>query len=220
MNAQRLRPMALAGAALALATAASAASLQVTVLARDGQPLADAVVSVEMPGMALPATPAPVTVTIDQQAMRFVPALTVVPVGSRIRFSNLDSWEHHVRAIPPDTGNSAAPGEARRGFELRLPGRAAHQAATHAEGVVDSPGPWRLGCHLHGSMRGHVWVSTTPWVGKTDRAGVAQIPDLPEGNAVLRVWHPEQVVETTPQALTLSGSATTRLAAAIQPRRR
>ena len=218
MIARRLCAVALA---LAAATsAASAASLQVTVLARDGQPLADAVVTVEMPGMALPATPAPVNVTIDQQAMRFVPALTVVPLGSRIRFSNLDSWDHHVRAIPPDIGNSTAASEPRRGFELRMAGRAANQGAPHAEGVVDSPGPWRLGCHLHGSMRGHVWVSTTPWVGKTDRSGVALIPDLPEGAAVLKLWHPEQVVESAPQALTLSGSTATRLSTAIQPRRR
>lgn len=218
MNARRLCAVALA---LAVATsAASAASLQVTVLARDGQPLADAVVTVEMPGMALPATPAPVNVTIDQQAMRFVPSLTVVPLGSRIRFSNLDSWDHHVRAIPPDSGSATTASEPRRGFELRLPGRPANQAAPHAEGVVDSPGPWRLGCHLHGSMRGHVWVSTTPWVGKTDRGGVALISDLPEGAAVLKLWHPEQVVEATPQALTLSGSTATRLSTAIQPRRR
>ena len=217
MNARHLCALALS---LAAATnAASAASLQVTVLARDGQPLADAVVTVEMPGMALPATPAPVNVTIDQQAMRFVPALTVVPLGSRIRFSNLDAWDHHVRAIPPDSGSSAT-SEPRRGFELRLPGRAANQAAPQADGVVDSPGPWRLGCHLHGSMRGHVWVSTTPWVGKTDRSGVALIPDLPEGAALVKLWHPEQVVESTPQALTLSGGTATRLSTAIQPRRR
>jgi plastocyanin len=89
-----MKARALSGAAAAafalLAGAAQAATVQITLLARDGQPLADAVVLIEPVSGAKPPAPAPVQATINQQKMRFDPALTLVPVGSRVRFTNLD----------------------------------------------------------------------------------------------------------------------------------
>ena len=66
-------------------------------LAADGKPLADAVVVMEPKAAGSTRKPAPVQATIQQEKMRFVPALIVVPAGSRVRFTNLDSYEHHVR---------------------------------------------------------------------------------------------------------------------------
>ena len=86
--------------AFAACATAQAATVQVTVLARDGQPLADAVVLIEPANATSAPTPAPVQARIDQERMQFAPMLTLVPTGSTLRFTNLDRWEHHVRMLP------------------------------------------------------------------------------------------------------------------------
>ncbi|MBU4519136.1 MAG: plastocyanin, partial [Gammaproteobacteria bacterium] len=197
---------ALSGAAAAaialLAGAAQAATVQITLLARDGQPLADAVVLVEPVNGTKPPVPAPVQATITQQKMRFDPALTLVPVGSRVRFTNLDGWEHHVRGLPAGlAGLTAGPGA---GFELRLGGKADGQPPESAEVTLGQAGPLQLGCHIHGSMRGFLFVTDSPWAVKTDAAGVATLQGVPEGAARLRVWHTDQLVEAAPTALNVT----------------
>ena len=64
-----------------------------------------------------------------------------------------------------------------------------------AEVTFDKPGLVVLGCHLHGSMRGHVFVANTPWVAVTDASGSATIADVPDGAAELRTWSPEQLID-------------------------
>lgn len=91
----------LAACLLAGLSAAQAATVQVTVLARDGKPLPDAVVVLEpAAGQPVPVAP-PVSLTVTQEKMQFDPMLSVVPVGSKIRFSNLDRWDHHVKGGAP-----------------------------------------------------------------------------------------------------------------------
>lgn len=206
-------------AAMLLPLLASAATVQVTVLARDGQPLADAVV-VLVPTTAAPAgrSPAPQTATVQQQRMQFVPALTVVPVGSRLRFTNMDAYEHHVRGRP--AGMAGLNADAGSGFELRLDARQGEREPTSAEVTLNQPGPLQLGCHLHGSMRGHVFVADSPWTVKTGPDGVATLQDVPEGAAHLRVWHGDQLIEAAPLAVTVAPVTVLRVPSAAQPRRR
>jgi len=73
-----------------------AADLSLQVLDRSGKPLPDAVVLLDssLPG-ARPVAKA--EYLIAQEKMKFVPALSVVPVGAKVVFSNLDRWDHHVR---------------------------------------------------------------------------------------------------------------------------
>lgn len=214
MNAWR----ALCGAtALLLATAAQAATVQLTVLARDGQPLADAVVLIEPVGGPRPAAPAPLSTTITQQKMQFVPAVSIVPVGSRLSFTNLDGWAHHVRGLPAGMAGLA---DGAKGFELRLPGKAPDQDAPRGDVVMDRAGAWQLGCHLHGSMRGFVYVSDSPLVARTGADGSALIPDVPEGAARLRVWHPDQLVDAEAVDLTVHPATQVRVPTGVQPRRR
>ena len=44
-------------------------------------------------------------------------------------------------------------------------------------------------------MRGHVYVSSTPWVAVTDASGAATIADVPDGPVELLAWSPEQLVD-------------------------
>ncbi|MCZ8095100.1 MAG: plastocyanin [Acidovorax sp.] len=185
--------------ASAYISSASAGNVQIQVLDRDGKPVPDAVVVLypaaggSAPGL-LQASP-----TIEQERMRFVPALTVVAPGTTIRFTNQDRWDHHVR------GNAAGPvpmgAAANEGFELRLAGRQDGQPAQTADVTLRNPGVVLLGCHLHGSMRGHVFVADSAWTLKTDTDGIARFASVPDGAAQLRVWHAEQLVDLPRKSL-------------------
>ena len=212
------RHTCLAALLAALTLTAQAATVQVTVTGRDGQPLPDAVVVIEPANATQARAPAPVQTTIQQQKMQFVPAVSVLPVGSRVRFSNMDGWEHHVRGLPAGlAGLQAGPNA---GFELRLEGRAEGKEPQSAEVTLDKAGPLALGCHIHGSMRGFIYVADTPWVLKTDAAGAATLRDVPEGAARVRVWHADQLVEAAPLAVNIQAVSAFNVPTQVQPRRR
>lgn len=191
-------------AASALFTSAGAGNVQIQVLDRDGKPVPDAVVAV-YPGSAASAPPALVQAgaTIEQEKMRFVPAVTVVPAGATVRFTNQDRWDHHVRGNPAGVAPAAAPAGVANStnFELRLAGKADGKPANSADVKLDAPGVVLLGCHLHGSMRGHVFVTDSAFTLKTDNDGIARFPSVPDGAAQVRVWHAEQLVDLPRKAL-------------------
>ncbi len=171
-----------------------AGNVQIQVLDRDGKPVPDAVVVV-YPGTpaAAPPTLLQPSPTIEQEKMRFVPAVTVVLPGSTVRFTNIDRWDHHVRGAP--AGLTASEGDSGTGFELRLSGKSDGMPANFAEVKLDTAGVVLLSCHLHGSMRGHVFVTDSAWTLKTDSDGIARFASVPDGAAQVRVWHAEQLVD-------------------------
>ena len=185
--------------------AAQAAGLQVQVHDRDGLPLPDAVVVLYAVGARTPPPPAPPAQAwvISQERMRFVPALTVAVPGTRLRFTNLDRWDHHVRGVPLAPGLAGLTPQNTGGFELRLAGRQEGREPAAAEELLSQPGVLLLGCHLHGSMRGHVFVTDSAWTLKTDDKGLARFEGLPAGPVEIRVWHPELLLEQPRQAVQL-----------------
>lgn len=187
-------------AASALCISASAGNVQIQVLDRDGKPVPDAVV-VMYPGATggTPPSLLQANPTIEQERMRFVPAVTVVEPGTTVRFTNQDRWDHHVRGA--SAGLAAAP--ANSGFELRLAGKADGKPANSTEVKLDTPGVMLLSCHLHGSMRGHVFVTDSAWTLKTDNDGIARFANVPDGAAQVRVWHAEQLVDLPRKALSV-----------------
>ena len=184
-------------AACATAASAAAGNVQFQVLDKEGRAVPDAVVVLypASPG----AAPAASKVTIGQQRMRFLPPITVVAPGSTLHFTNLDRWDHHIRGTTAAQGFAEA--SAGADFELRLAGVSATTPGGEAEVTVQKPGAILLGCHLHGSMRGHVFVTDSAWTIKTDDDGIARFAAVPEGAAQLRVWHPEQLVELPRRSL-------------------
>jgi plastocyanin len=200
--------------------AASAGTVQVTVTDKDGKPAQDVVVLIEPPVKVAPK-PADKPVLITQQDLKFSPFLTVVPVGSTLRFSNMDGYDHHVRSVPSGPLGSMP---SVKSFEMRLDATAAAPSSGNDEyktapakpkktGTssfdvkVDQAGPIGLGCHLHSSMRGQVYVSGTPWFAKTDANGVATIEGVPDGAIELSMWHPDQLAEQAPLRLTATPAA-------------
>ncbi len=201
---QRLLPAL--SALLALAGSATAATLELRVTDRDGKPAPDVVVQVETT-VPMPALPPPEPATILQQGSRFEPALTVVRAGATVRFVNHDGYDHHVRSVPSGPLGATPPA---RSFELRQ-GPAGHRrkadsAPAVAEERFSEPGPVGLGCHLHSTMRGHIYVAATPFFGKTDAQGFVRISGLPEGRATLRLWHADQLLEQPVQTLSVAQS--------------
>jgi plastocyanin len=190
-----LRP--LTAALLFAPFAALAGTVQVTVVGADGKPAANAVVQV-VPA-AMPATrPAPpATTVISQQDIRFQPFVSVVPVGAAVRFVNLDAFDHHVRSMPGGPLGSIEPAKQ---FDLRV-GAAKGGKDQTTDIVLDRAGVIALGCHLHGSMRGHLFVSATPWAAVSDANGRVRLESVPDGAAELRVWHPEQLVDQASQTM-------------------
>ena len=197
-----------AAAALVLLGTANAGTVAVTVTDKDGKPVPDVVVLVESASKTV-ALPAPAPVVIAQEGLRFVPFLTVVPAGSTLRFVNRDGYDHHVRSTPSGP-LGATPSVAN--FELRLdaadgaaaspnddyksPGAARKRGGSSSADVkTDKPGAIGLGCHIHASMRGQVYVSGTPWFGKTDANGSISIDGVPDGAAEVSLWHPDQLQE-------------------------
>ena len=96
----------LLSAALAVFCASAfSGSLAVSVFDKEGKPVPDAVVVV-IPAnkTALPKNALPFQATITQEKMQFIPAVTLVPVGAKVRFINNDAWDHHVRSSPAGLG--------------------------------------------------------------------------------------------------------------------
>ena len=144
-----------------------------------GQAVEDAVV-LAMPRnrQLLAGVPAPGRIVIEQIDKEFVPYVKPVYVGSQVHFPNRDTVLHHVYSFSP----------ARR-FELPLYSR------TEAAPITfDQPGPVVIGCNIHDWMIGHVYVADTPFFAKTGTDGKAVIENLPAGDYVVRVWHPQMIV--------------------------
>jgi plastocyanin len=163
-----------------------------------------------------------------------VPYLTVAQVGTTVRFTNKDGYDHHVRSTPTGPLGSTPPA---KGFELRLdaaptaagnndpyggtPAPRKAGGTSSADVKMDQAGAIGLGCHIHGSMRGQLFVADSPWFGKTDANGIATLPDVPDGPAQISLWHPDQLQDQPAVPVVVEGAP---LKAAAQlnfvPRRR
>lgn len=199
----------------ALPLLAAAGSLQVTVLGSDGKPAADVAVQL-LPAAPWSVLPPAEPVRIVQRNLRFVPFVSVVPAGGTVRFVNRDRYDHHVRSQAGGPLGNIAPAQQ---FEFRMAAFKGEKEST-ADLKLDTPGVIALGCHLHGSMRGHLLVTSTPWVAVTDEQGRATLPQLPDGQAELKLWHPEQLADQAPLRLQLAGDQSAEARVNFAPRRR
>lgn len=213
MRASLLSPLLLLAA-----LAAQAADLTVTVLDRNGKPLPDAVVLVDSSVQGPRPAPA-LEATVAQEKLRFLPAVTVVGLGAKVTFNNLDAWDHHViLGLMGAGGVYVDPG---LNTQMRLAGRVAGKPPATESKLLSQPGAYLLGCHIHASMRGHIFVADTPWAKLGGEDGKAVIGGLPEGPARVRIWHPDQLVDGAPTAVQVSASGTAvSLTTQIAPARR
>lgn len=168
MTVFRVLPFALA----AWAGAAQAATVSIDVRGPDGTPLVGAVVTVESARVAPAAPKGPYA--IEQRDISFQPHVLIVPVGAIVSFPNRDKVRHHVYSFS----------KAKK-FDLKLYGREETRSVT-----FDRPGVVALGCNIHDTMSGFVYVAATPFADQADAAGHARFDGVPAGPVTVRIWHP------------------------------
>ena len=188
------------------AFSAYAGTADFKVLDKEGKPLPDAVVVLYPHTPSAPVVPK-TPIVIQQEKMRFVPAITVVPLGTRVRFTNMDTWDHHVRGTAESVKSAMSAQSDEPNFGLRLSAKAEGKTPSSADVLMDKAGTVLLGCHLHGSMRGHIFVTDSAWTAKTDAEGMAHFDQVPPGATQLRVWHSEDLLGQAPQTLQITEQA-------------
>ena len=161
---------------LLLSAPLHAASLQAELVDSQGQPLANAVLS-------LRSEVAPATAIMDQRSQQFAPTVLAVRSGTSVSFPNSDNIRHHVYSF------SLA-----KRFELRL-----YQGTPSAPVIFDKPGVVVLGCNIHDWMVGYVYVTDDPWFAVSDAQGKLNLEQLPAGTYTASLWHP-QAPDMLPQA--------------------
>ena len=172
----RMRPGTIATwitfAALACSLPCSAAELSVVVVDRDGHGVDQVAVTATPSGST--ATAAPEPAVMDQRNRLFVPRMLVVAVGSNVQFPNNDTVSHQVYSF------SAA-----KHFQLPL-----YKGEMHQPVIFDQPGLVVLGCNIHDSMVGYIYVTPAPYFGTTDASGTLLLKQLPKGDYQIVIWSP------------------------------
>ena len=162
----------------------SAARLDVKVLDDQGAPVKGAVVYLTSTD-PLPEVEPGAVAEMDQVNKQFKPHILVVQKGTRVRFPNSDSIQHHVYSFSP-----AKP------FELQL------YKDHHPDPLsFDKAGQVELGCNVHDWMLGYIMVVDTPYFTQANQQGVASL-DAPAGSYTLHVRHPR--IQDEPDSLDLA----------------
>lgn len=158
----------------AAATCALAAGIQITLLGADNRPVADAVVTASLVGAAIKSPRERKPAVMDQMNKAFVPQVLVIGTGTSVEFPNNDSVSHQVYSFSPA-----------KKFQLSL-----YKGELHSPVQFDAAGLVVLGCNIHDSMVGYIYVADTPYFGKTDAAGSVRLESLPRGKYHVVVWSP------------------------------
>ncbi len=135
----------------------------------NGKPVADAVVWLEGPGEKLK----PIQAKIVQKERQFLPHISVVPVGSRVEFPNMDNIYHNVFAE-----HKAAR------FDLGMYPKGQSRSV-----VMDKPGITSVLCSIHSEMSAYVMVVDAVAALKSDKNGRFKTKSLGPGAYTVKVWH-------------------------------
>lgn len=141
----------------------------------EGRPVGEAVLVLEdAEAEAPPGDPG--EAIVDQVDLEFVPRVAVVRAGTEVRFPNSDDTRHHVYSFSPA-----------KTFELQL-----YQGNEAPPVEFDRTGLVVLGCNIHDSMRGYIYVVDSQIYGVSDADGRITLPAYSEGSAGrLTIWHPD-----------------------------
>ena len=168
---------------------AVAADVNLSFVDDKGADVQDVVATLEVPDGQTVDAPASVEVEVNQYRQSFDPLVTTVPINSDVRFRNSDSFAHHVYSF------SKA-----KSFEHRQSTSGVSEAIT-----LDNPGLIALGCNIHDHMLAYIYVSDTPFYGLSAKDGSVQMQDVPDGDYVLKVWHPRLKGKAIEKPITVSG---------------
>ncbi|WP_448211902.1 methylamine utilization protein [Colwellia sp. MEBiC06753] len=148
------------------------AAVVINLTDQHGQPLVDAVL--EIPEINNQLVPAKTPLVMDQINKTFVPHVLIAPKNSLVTFPNSDDIRHHVYSFSqPKT------------FELKLyADRPKNPISFEQNGVVV------LGCNIHDSMVGYIYVTEHKASFLSDQNGQIIINQLPPAATEFTIWHP------------------------------
>ncbi|MBD1582100.1 methylamine utilization protein [Pseudoalteromonas sp. S16_S37] len=146
-----------------------------TIVDQFGKPLEHAVVELlQSTVQQQPVTKTPAI--MDQVQKRFAPKLLTIVKGQQVSFPNSDDIRHHVYSFSP-----AKP------FELKL-----YAGTPKAPITFEQPGVVVLGCNIHDSMVGYIYIAQSSAHFVSDAQGRVTLPDTATSYLL---WHPEQANE-------------------------
>ncbi len=174
------RKHGMAGTLLALLLAAAggavvqAATVEVVVLDREGEPVPAVAVFVDQEGVSARASVA-ASAIMDQRDTQFVPHMLIVKKGTAVEFPNSDVVGHHVYSFSKPNN-----------FVLPLyKGDPHHPVTFEEDGVVT------LGCNIHDDMLGYIVVVNSDVFGITDEDGRVSLNVSDNaGRVVVNIWSP------------------------------
>jgi plastocyanin len=151
----------------------SSAQSTIKVFDQFNQPLADVVVSFVLKGEQARGAMSSTPYVMDQVNKAFLPHVLVVPKGAKVSFPNSDDIRHHVYSFS----------EAKT-FELKL-----YHGQPKAPLDFSEPGIVVLGCNIHDSMVGYIYVYDDKPSIKTSALGMVTMPYAIEQLEAITVWH-------------------------------
>jgi plastocyanin len=151
-----------------------AAGVSVAVRGPNGQPIANAVVTIRLVGRPTPPPRVGAGYSVRQQNIQFNPFLLVVPINADVSFPNFDQVRHQVYSFST----------AKR-FELKLYAREQNRTVR-----FDRAGPVSLGCNIHDQMTAFIYVTDSAFTARTDATGNVSLAGVPQGAVSISVWHP------------------------------
>jgi len=156
---------------LAVPAAAGTLTGRVDITEKNGKPgdPSDAVVYVE----GLKAKAKPLSAVVTMKGKQFLPRVTVVPVGSTVKFPNDDPIFHNVFSLS---------GQNR--FDLDL-----YKRPKSGSWTFENPGVVRVYCNIHPQMSAVIVVVDSGTFARPGDDGTYSIADLPAGHYTVRAWH-------------------------------
>lgn len=142
----------------------------------------------------------PGTYTIYTINMDFRPAAMAIPVGSTVKFTNLDQVLHNLYSATPDSTFD---------FQFQASGQSIAHAFTHA-------GPVLISCNVHRSMELDLLVVPTPYMAQVSADGSFSLHGLPPGPGTLYFWNPRAALSQQP--ITVPAMSVEQQLIAMKPR--
>ncbi len=156
------------------------AETKITVIDHLGQPVSNAVVSINTEQSSQPDTTLAV---MDQIDFSFVPRVLVIQKGQSVLFPNSDDIRHSVYSFS----------EA-KAFELKL-----YKGNQTKPLLFDKEGLVVLGCNIHDDMIGYIYVTDDEIARVTNDEGKVTLPL--DGLANISIWHERSIQSGSGQSI-------------------
>jgi plastocyanin len=149
-------------------------TLSINVVDINQKPLENMVVFVEPIGHTVTLKNTQ-TLEVGQQNKSFIPYISVMQLGSNVKFNNQDNITHHIYSPVGDNK-----------FSVKI--RSGQQVVKND---FNKAGEVSMGCNIHDWMSGYMLIVDTPFFAKSDKSGNTEMVINKSGQYNVVVWHPQ-----------------------------